>query len=256
MKRGFGSSHGFAASALPREPTRGLIEASCEPGGRTRNCPLPREPTRGLIEASRSAARALGKRGLPREPTRGLIEAGRCPEAGWTCRSHFPENQLGASLKRAPGAPDDLGRRHFPENQLGASLKLVAAVPMPGMAVDFPENQLGASLKRHVPVQDHRSRSHFPENQLGASLKPFSFALISSSPVLLPREPTRGLIEARRGRGTPAPPWRLPREPTRGLIEARPALQDHPPDGQHFPENQLGASLKRDAPPRAPSRPS
>ena len=61
----------------------------------------------------------------------------------------------------------------------------------------FPENQLGASLK-HLVVQDALAgRPHFPENQLGASLKRRAGlrpALIFN---LLPREPTRGLIEAR-----------------------------------------------------------
>ena len=39
--------------------------------------------------------------------------------------AHFPENQLGASLKRLSGRPT-IGRRwYFPENQLGASLKPV-----------------------------------------------------------------------------------------------------------------------------------
>ena len=38
-------------------------------------------------------------------------------------RSHFPENQLGASLKLFYSGKDATFNRHFPENQLGASLK-------------------------------------------------------------------------------------------------------------------------------------
>ena len=63
---------------------------------------------------------------------------------------------------------------------------------------DFPENQLGASLKRKLPDG---------QRPQGGSL---------------PREPTRGLIEA----------------PCRAFVSEL---------GEHFPENQLGASLKLDS---------
>ena len=73
------------------------------------------------------------------------------------------------------------------------SLKKKALLPY----ADFPENQLGASLKR--------SASRNAAVRLRAKL---------------PREPTRGLIEAvRHGVGVRQLQL-LPREPTRGLIEA------------------------------------
>ena len=62
---------------------------------------------------------------------------------------------------------------------------------------DFPENQLGASLKHEQCVHCDKEVPHFPENQLGASLKLRGIATRDMLPRSLPREPTRGLIEAR-----------------------------------------------------------
>ena len=61
--------------------------------------------------------------------------------------SHFPENQLGASLKGGLPARRERLRGHFPENQLGASLKGNEYQLLRRCFSNFPENQLGASLK-------------------------------------------------------------------------------------------------------------
>ena len=45
---------------------------------------------------------------------------------------------------------DVLHLADFPENQLGASLKRDGPLPAREGAQDFPENQLGASLKRRT----------------------------------------------------------------------------------------------------------
>ena len=110
--------------------------------------------------------------------------------------SHFPENQLGASLKasrpdtmrygpfalpREPtrglieGRPAPSERfirtAHFPENQLGASLKGGTFEHEYSTQRNFPENQLGASLKAVRSMLIQQPFFDFPENQLGASLK-------------------------------------------------------------------------------------
>ena len=51
-------------------------------------------------------------------------------------------------MKHAGAAPGAGLPRHFPENQLGASLKLDLDFERRPRPLDFPENQLGASLKR------------------------------------------------------------------------------------------------------------
>ena len=71
---------------------------------------------------------------------------------------------------------------------------------------------------------------HFPGHQAGASLKPGTVAWTVAGDGLLPRPPSRGLIEASH--------------------LSRPAAQL----GQHFPGHQAGASLKL-RPPRFPWRP-
>ena len=91
---------------------------------------------------------------------------------------------------------------YFPENQLGASLKQDGALLRDLLVRDFPENQLGASLKLDFPELDSGQFGDFPENQLGASLKQILDRLMGHGLVELPREPTRGLIEARAGTGS------------------------------------------------------
>ena len=88
-------------TGLPREPTRGLIEAGIPflphvSGSRY----FPENQLGASLKPdakARPKARALP---LPREPTRGLIEACSPRSARGCWRRHFPENQLGASLKR------------------------------------------------------------------------------------------------------------------------------------------------------------
>ena len=75
-------------------------------------------------------------------------------------------------MKRVDGLADAVPRDHFPENQLGASLKLAVAVLAGEAELDFPENQLGASLKPgacEFPLLERYS--HFPENQLGPGVR-------------------------------------------------------------------------------------
>ena len=60
---------------------------------------------------------------LPREPTRGLIEGTPFARLMIWYVTHFPENQLGASLKAETTYIPHLQEPYFPENQLGASLK-------------------------------------------------------------------------------------------------------------------------------------
>ena len=59
----------------------------------------------------------------------------------------------------------------------------------------------------------------FPENQLGASLKVAALGFSNPATLVLPREPTRGLIEGMAVAGDRTLTRSLPREPTRGLIE-------------------------------------
>ena len=92
--------HDAAAGALPRPPSRGLIEAGCAPTRILPRAPLPRPPSRGLIEAA-SHRRHGGVAGtaLPRPPSRGLIEAWDDGQASALRRPLFPGHRAGASLK-------------------------------------------------------------------------------------------------------------------------------------------------------------
>ena len=85
----------------------------------------------------------------------------------------------------------------FPGYQAGASLKLLAA-PTPGAeAGDFPGYQAGASLKLADARAGQGHRIDFPGYQAGASLKPAQInGIVAPSGAVLPRLPSRGLIEA------------------------------------------------------------
>ena len=84
---------------LPREPTRGLIEADSPRGYPPRRSDFPENQLGASLKPSSFA----------RNPRYQL---------------DFPENQLGASLKRVHSSRQEVRHAHFPENQLGASLKL------------------------------------------------------------------------------------------------------------------------------------
>ena len=87
---------------------------------------LPRSPSRGLIEAVGPDLTYAGPRPLPRSPSRGLIEAWtvipRSAASAWTL---FPGHQAGASLKQdVLRLPAPALHLLFPGHQAGASLKL------------------------------------------------------------------------------------------------------------------------------------
>ena len=104
----------------------------------------------------------------------------------------------------------------------------------------------------------------FPGYQAGASLKPEAVGGRGRRSLLLPRLPSRGLIEARFTSTTGPERTSLPRLPSRGLIEAWGDAVGKLCGWRHFPGYQAGASLKRGRPkrpyasleglPRLPSR--
>ena len=172
---------------------------------------MKRRSARGLPTASVS---------LPREPTRGLIEARLVGPRNQQGTTDFPENQLGASLKRRVAGP---GCR---------DIHLLPREPTRGLIE-----------AANLTAIQREERPHFPENQLGASLKPARTALGVSQPRPLPREPTRGLIEASNACVTILTNCYFPENQLGASL--KPPRSGHGPcPWRHFPENQLGASLK------------
>ena len=189
--------------------------------------PLPRPPSRGLIEAA-APWRAEGRRGalFPGHRAGASLKRGSEPSTRWsTCRPlPRPPSRGLIEAGRVPTLPSS-GPCLFPGHRAGASLKPARAARPGSTTVNlFPGHRAGASLKR----------SRRPLHRPGAE-------------TTLPRPPSRGLIEARRGRspgsgrGLPLFPGHragaslkrvhahvgrklghpLPRPPSRGLIEAR-----------------------------------
>ena len=100
-------------------------------------------------------------------------------------------------MKPGPWQQEDLLGGDFPGYQAGASLKPSLRQRMRIIDVAyFPGYQAGASLKREHEHAGHERPHHFPGYQAGASLKPPVAVNCAEYPCVLPRLPSRGLIEA------------------------------------------------------------
>ena len=234
--------------ALPRLPSRGLIEAT------STSSVWP--DTSAYFPGYQAGASLKRRRSRPRAPHAPPhfpgYQAGASlklllgvQRRGGAAR-HFPGYQAGASLKPHVAAHDgDVHRRlprlpsrglieatnfrawlgmevgNFPGYQAGASLKHPPRVASSTPAPHFPGYQAGASLKLDAAQVTTVPLPYFPGYQAGASLKHLQLYYQSEPCTALPRLPSRGLIEASRphassARNCPS----LPRLPSRGLIEA------------------------------------
>ena len=186
--------------ALPRSPSRGLIEASAS-SANSDTAPglFPGHQAGASLKPNRSRNCSMRRLALPRSPSRGLIEAGCCCRTAEAGIGLFPGHQAGASLKRLkdwarPRYPLDL----FPGHQAGASLKrgrgeaiLLLPLPLPrSPSRGLIEADCTRTLGNWVACL-------FPGHQAGASLKhPLLVRGRGPPPAALPRSPSRGLIEA------------------------------------------------------------
>ena len=67
-----------------------------------------------------------------------------------TLRAGFPDQLIGASLKRALRRRDADRDRRFPDQLIGASLKHAAVAVWLDPLRGFPDQLIGASLKPHA----------------------------------------------------------------------------------------------------------